>query len=674
VSDDPTRREPLPEPPRNLEAVGEPRPTDTDPLSVDEASDEAPPPPVKRRRRRWPLVAVAVVAVAAVAAVNLRPSPAPIETPPPSPTATPKIVLPVDPTAGLLATPDDVRQRVALAQAGAAPFADALTALLGDAEGFLGEPPQPKEPLDIKGTDGPFVEDSSRAYGLALAWVATGDRRYATAAADLIRAWSTTTKTTRHTCPAGGDCQTSLIIGRTAPGFVFAADLLDGSGALSEQDTAVFDQWLRDVILPTASVRDNNWGDAGTFARLAISSHLDDGNEFDAAVQRWRAMMDLVAADGHIPEEVRRGEDGITYTQEAIQYKVGSAVLAARRGVDLWSYQGANGATLKTAVDYLVGFADTGAQWPWDARAQFPTPGPLWELIHAHWPEPRYEALVMTGRPFGDDGHSAIRWTTITSAGPLPGGSSSASPSTALASHSASPTPSATPTAEPATPAPTDDPAAALAPPVVMLRAGAYPDLDHLPVRVDWDGIETDDVRRYELQRMDDGHRTERVLVDDGERTRHDEYVPTGSDLSWRLRVSRRGHGTSDWVTTDARLARSEEDAAGIRYDGRWSQAQSAGYTGRGVRWSSTRGSTVTVDFTGSGIAWLGPIGPTRGRATMTLDGKDVGGADLRTSTFHARWVIFTADAGGSGTHTLQIRVADGSGPVAVDSFVVLRP
>jgi hypothetical protein len=164
-------------------------------------------------------------------------------------------------------------------------------------------------------------------------------------------------------------------------------------------------------------------------------------------------MMDLVASDGHIPEEVRRGEDGITYTQEAIQYKVGSAVLAARRGIDLWSYRGTGGATLKTAVDYLAGFADTGAQWPWDARAQFPTPGPLWELVHAHWPEPRYEALVMAGRPFGDDGHSAIRWTTITSAGPLPGGSGP-SPSTAVVSRPPSSAPSPTPTPDPATTSP----------------------------------------------------------------------------------------------------------------------------------------------------------------------------------------------------------------------------
>ena len=67
-------------------------------------------------------------------------------------------------------------------------------------------------------------------------------------------------------------------------------------------------------------------------------------------------MMDFVAADGHIPEEVRRESKGIMYTQEALQYKVGSAVIAARRGVDLWDYQGALGGTLKGSIDYLVSY------------------------------------------------------------------------------------------------------------------------------------------------------------------------------------------------------------------------------------------------------------------------------------------------------------------------------
>ena len=164
---------------------------------------------------------------------------------------------------------------------------------------------------------------------------------------------------------------------------------------MSDHDRAVFDTWLRDVILPTASVRDNNWGDAGTFARLAVSSHLGDGNAFDAAIARWRAMMDLVDADGHIPEEVRRGEDGITYTQEALQYKVGSAVLAARRGDRPLVLPGhGRRHAASDSIDYLASFADPTAHWPWDDRAEFPTPSPMWELVHSHWPDPRYIPLI----------------------------------------------------------------------------------------------------------------------------------------------------------------------------------------------------------------------------------------------------------------------------------------
>ncbi len=468
-----------------------------DPIEPD--GDAAPddgttePAPVRRTHRgRWVLAAaVAVIAIIGVSLFRAPPRTEPGITP--TPGVTPLVVLPPTEDGGPLATAAEVRERVALARAGTAPFASALTELIADADQFLGQAAQAREPLDIKGTDGPFVEDASRAYGLALAWVATGDRRYADAAADILRAWSTTTKTTKNTCATDGDCQTSLIIGRTAPGLVFADDLLADSGAMSDHDRAVFDAWLREVILPTASVRDNNWGDAGTFMRLAISSHLGDGNAFDAAIARWRAMMDLVNADGHIPEEVRRGEDGITYTQEALQYKVASAVLAARRGIDLWSYRGTGGATLRDSIDYLASFADPTAHWPWDDRASFPTPGPMWELVHSHWPDPRYIPLIEPGRPFSDDGHSAIRWTTITSAGPLAGdldgAVASASPSLAAAP---TPTPTATPVATAtatASATPTDRAAAALGAPTVMFREGRYRDLGRLPVRVEWSGV-----------------------------------------------------------------------------------------------------------------------------------------------------------------------------------------
>ena len=132
-------------------------------------------------------------------------------------------------------------------------------------------------------------------------------------------------------------------------------------------------------------------------------------------------MMDLVAADGHIPEEVRRGSKGIMYTQEALQYKVGAAVIAARRGVDLWDYEGKAGGTLKSSIDYLVSFLDDPNSWPWNDNAEFPTLSPMWELVYAHWPDAAYVDLLMQERPFSEDAHSAIRWTTMSNGIPLVG-------------------------------------------------------------------------------------------------------------------------------------------------------------------------------------------------------------------------------------------------------------
>ena len=72
--------------------------------------------------------------------------------------------------------------------------------------------------LDIPGTEGPFVDDTATAYGLALAYATSGDIRYAQAARDYIDAWVGTTKGLVNACPDDGGCQTSLIVARVVPG------------------------------------------------------------------------------------------------------------------------------------------------------------------------------------------------------------------------------------------------------------------------------------------------------------------------------------------------------------------------------------------------------------------------------------------------------------------------
>jgi hypothetical protein len=203
---------------------------------------------------------------------------------------------------------------------------------------------------------------------------------------------------------------------------VFAAALLDGSEALAVADEERLRDWLAELILPAASKRTNNWGDAGTFMRLAVADYVGDGAEFAAALDDWRASMDLVTADGQIPEETRRGSLGLLYTQGAISYKVGAAVIAERRGVDLWSYEGSAGGTLRAAIDTLATYwLDPGA-WPWhDGRLSIPNVDPAWEIIYQRWPMPAYARIFVPARPLGATNPSAIVWTTLSHGEPIDG-------------------------------------------------------------------------------------------------------------------------------------------------------------------------------------------------------------------------------------------------------------
>lgn len=286
--------------------------------------------------------------------------------------------------------------------------------LLAWARRAVDERPSPREPLRIKGTTGPFVDDTATAYGLALAWGVSGEERFARTALEFVLAWVRTTRTLEDACPDGGECQTSLIVSRVAPGFVFAMDLLADSGVVTTADDGSFRTWLAGVILPVASLRTNNWGDAGTFLRASATRYLGDEAGWQAAIQAWRSLLDLIPPDGHIPEEVRRGSSGLSYTQEALLYKLAVARIAERDGSDLWGSSGAAGGTFRGAVELAARYQTDPKGWPWAKRANNPSVGPGWELAYAQWQDPLAADLIRGARPLGEDGHSAIRWTTLT--------------------------------------------------------------------------------------------------------------------------------------------------------------------------------------------------------------------------------------------------------------------
>lgn len=113
------------------------------------------------------------------------------------------------------------------------------------------------------------------------------------------------------------------------------------------------------------------------------------------------------------------------------------------------------------------------------------------------------------------------------------------------------------------------------------------------------------------------------------------------------------------------------QSAPAIAYAAGWSIARFGAYTGGQVKYSSRDGAAATVTFTGRSVSWIGPLGPTRGRARIFVDGVAVATVDLRRSSFRARATLFHKGWAVAGAHTVTIKVIGSGRPVAIDEFVV---
>jgi len=118
---------------------------------------------------------------------------------------------------------------------------------------------------------------------------------------------------------------------------------------------------------------------------------------------------------------------------------------------------------------------------------------------------------------------------------------------------------------------------------------------------------------------------------------------------------------------------RISEHGSAVTYTGRWKTARHRAYAGDAVRYATGRGATATIAFTGSSVTWYGPVGPTRGKARISIDGTYVKTLDLHHRSFTAHAAVFGRSWKAAGAHTLTIEVVGGGGHpmIAVDEFVV---
>lgn len=117
----------------------------------------------------------------------------------------------------------------------------------------------------------------------------------------------------------------------------------------------------------------------------------------------------------------------------------------------------------------------------------------------------------------------------------------------------------------------------------------------------------------------------------------------------------------------DTRVA---DNAASIIYRSSWGVARYPAYSGTRAKYATTTGASATIAFSGTGIAWFGPVGPTRGKARVYIDGRAVATVDLHRADFSPHRLLF-ARALSSGRHVFKIVVTSSGKPVAIDDLMI---
>jgi hypothetical protein len=289
-----------------------------------------------------------------------------------------------------------------------------------------------------------------------------------------------------------------------------------------------------------------------------------------------------------------------------------------------------------------------------------PSTGPVWEIAYAHWQDTRWAGIMLDRRPYGDFGHSAIRWTTLTNGIPLESevaGGPSGSPGV---------TPEATATPSPAA-------TVAQAPPItgfgVKLRS---PLASVIPIAITWDAP-TVAGAAVELERKVDSGDWSRLDVPAGGRSASDSLRP-GHVHVYRIQTVVAGF-PGPWSTLgDVSVARLEASQQGVELRGTWERVSFGDYSGGSAFSTDDRGATLTWRGTTRGFAIVGPIGPTRGRMIITIDGVRADVVDLHANRYQARNVLFATSWADAAVHEIRIEAQPVSGrrTVAVDDIVTL--
>ena len=207
--------------------------------------------------------------------------------------------------------------------------------------------------------------------------------------------------------------------------------------------------------------------------------------------------------------------------------------------------------------------------------------------------------------------------------------------------------------------------------PYLKLIKGVESGAIAVPVRAKWASVSN--AQRYELQSSVDGAAWTTLAKPYG--TKFDTSAWPGSRVQLRVRA-RVGGTWRTWQTGRSSVVVPYEPTdPSVVLQGGWRFSPLARPYSEFPQQSSLSGSTATFQFTGRGVAWITTRGTTRGRARISIDGTTVATIDMYSSLTRHRQVAFAQSWATQGAHTLVIEVLgqpSGRPRIDLDALVVV--
>jgi Alginate lyase len=256
---------------------------------------------------------------------------------------------------------------------------------------------------------------------LALTWYLTGDEKYAAKAATLLQRWfiddSSRMNPNLEYAQAVPGVNTGRGIGIietiALTGIADAAGLLQGSGSWTAADADALRQWYRqylDWMLTSKNGKaehaaKNNHGVWYLVQATDFALFTGDKTKARELAEEGKRQIDSqVEKDGRMPLELAR-TTALWYSTYNLQAWFRLATLAGMTGVDLWSYTNPQGASIRTALDWLRPFALGEKKWDYQQISEYKQ-GEFYPLLlqaGAKYKDPSYAGYVRSAGKGNDD-------------------------------------------------------------------------------------------------------------------------------------------------------------------------------------------------------------------------------------------------------------------------------